>query len=92
LERLARLYWFTIEFGVIREDGEIKAYGTGILSSAGELESMKDAELRPLDLTEVTRQQYDPTRYQPLLFCAESFDAMYDTLSKFLTKHITERS
>jgi phenylalanine-4-hydroxylase len=84
LERLARVYWFTIEFGVIREDGEIKAYGTGILSSAGELESMKDAELQPLDLTAITQQEYDPTRYQPLLFCADSFDHMYETLRDFL--------
>lgn len=84
LEHLARVYWFTIEFGVLREAGEIKAYGTGILSSAGELESMNQAELRPLDLSAVTRQEYDPTRYQPILFCAESFDAMYQMLRDFL--------
>ena len=36
LDRLARVYWFTIEFGVLREDGRIKAYGTGLLSSAGD--------------------------------------------------------
>src|SRR5215510_13153304 len=50
LDRLARVYWFTIEFGVLREDGRVKAYGTGLLSSAGELAEMHKAELRPLDL------------------------------------------
>ena len=87
LERLARIYWFTIEFGVLREDGEVKAYGTGILSSAGELESMKDAELRPLNLDAIREQEYDPTKYQPILFCADSFDSMYETLRGFLIKH-----
>jgi phenylalanine-4-hydroxylase len=87
LERLARVYWFTIEFGVVREDGAIKAYGTGILSSAGELESMKEAELRPLDLNAITFQEYDPTRYQPILFCAESFEKMYQMLRSFLTSY-----
>ncbi|MBA2527313.1 MAG: phenylalanine 4-monooxygenase, partial [Pyrinomonadaceae bacterium] len=70
LERLARVYWFTIEFGVLREDGRLKAYGTGLLSSAGELEAMHGAELRPLDLEAVARQEYDPTKFQPVLFCA----------------------
>ncbi|MEK6282064.1 MAG: phenylalanine 4-monooxygenase [Acidobacteriota bacterium] len=87
LERLARVYWFTIEFGVVREDGAIKAYGTGILSSAGELESMKEAELRPLDLDAITLQEYDPTRYQPILFYAESFDEMCQILRGFLTSY-----
>ena len=84
LERLSRLYWFTIEFGVLREDGEVKAYGTGLLSSAGELEEMRDAELRPLDLDAATNQEYDPTHFQPVLFCADSFDAMYRGLREYL--------
>ena len=85
LERLSRVYWFTIEFGVVRENGEIKAYGTGLLSSAGELEAMHQAELRPLDLEAASRQQYDPTKYQPILFCADSFAEMYQALRQFLT-------
>ncbi len=85
LERLSRVYWFTIEFGVVRENGEIKAYGTGLLSSAGELEAMHHAELRPLDLEAASRQQYDPTKYQPILFCADSFEEMYQALRQFLT-------
>ncbi len=85
LERLARVYWFTIEFGVVREGGEVKAYGTGLLSSAGELEGMGGAELRPLDLDEASRREYDPTRFQPILYCADSFEDMYEALRDFLS-------
>lgn len=84
LDRLARVYWFTIEFGVLRENGDVKAYGTGLLSSAGELEEMHKAELRPLDLDTMSRHDYDPTHYQSVLFCADSFAEMYDRLSEFL--------
>jgi phenylalanine-4-hydroxylase len=86
LERLSRVYWFTIEFGVLREEGKVKAYGTGLLSSAGELEAMHRAQLCPLDLEAASRQEYDPTHFQPLLFCADSFDAMYHALRDFLTR------
>jgi len=84
LERLSRAYWFTVEFGVVCEEGEVKAYGTGLLSSAGELEAMRQAELRPLDLEAASRQEYDPTRYQPVLFCADSFEGMCERLRDFL--------
>jgi phenylalanine-4-hydroxylase len=84
LNRLSRVYWFTIEFGVLREKGSLKAYGTGLLSSAGELEAMHNAELRPLDLEIASRHEYDPTHYQPVLFCAESFETMYYSLHRFL--------
>ncbi|MGB8508966.1 MAG: phenylalanine 4-monooxygenase [Pyrinomonadaceae bacterium] len=86
LDRLARAYWFTIEFGVVREAGAIKAYGAGLVSSAGELEAMRRAELRPLDLAAAARQEYDPTNFQPVLFCADSFDEMYHALKDFLLK------
>src|SRR5437868_1532582 len=86
LDRLARVYWFTIEFGVLRENGRVKAYGTGLLSSAGELSEMHKAELRPLHLEVAANHVYDPTHYQSLLFCADSFDQMYETLREFLLK------
>jgi len=85
LDRLARVYWFTIEFGVLREDGQVKAYGTGLLSSAGELVEMHKAELRPLDIEAAANHVYDPTHYQSILFCADSFDQMYESLRAFLT-------
>jgi phenylalanine-4-hydroxylase len=84
LNRLSRVYWFTIEFGVLREDGALKAYGTGLLSSAGELQAMHDAKLLPLDLERASRHEYDPTHYQPVLFCADSFETMHDSLRAYL--------
>ena len=86
LDRLARVYWFTIEFGVLRQNGQLKAYGTGLLSSAGELEEMHNAELRPLDLEAAASHVYDPTHYQAVLFCAASFDEMERSLREFLTR------
>lgn len=86
MDRLARVYWFTIEFGVLRENGQIKAYGTGLLSSAGELSEMHKAKLRPLDIAVAADHVYDPTHYQAELFCADSFDEMYETLKEFLVR------
>jgi phenylalanine-4-hydroxylase len=86
LDRLARVYWFTIEFGVLRENGGIKAYGTGLLSSAGELAEMHKAELRPLDLDAAANNVYDPTHFQTVLFCADSFDEVYERLREFLVR------
>ena len=85
MERLSRIYWFTIEFGVLREEGKLKAYGTGLLSSAGELKEMHKATLRPLDLEAASRQHYDPTNFQPVLFCANSFEELRGTLREFLS-------
>ena len=86
MDRLARVYWFTIEFGVLRENGRVKAYGTGLLSSAGELSEMHKAKLRPLDINAAADHVYDPTHYQAELFCADSFDEMYETLKEFLVR------
>jgi len=84
IERIARLYWYTIEFGVLREDGRVKAYGAGLVSSAGELASIDRAEIRPFDPETISHQSFDPTKYQPVLFCADSFGAMYSELKSYL--------
>lgn len=84
LERLGRIYWFTIEFGVLREKGQLKAYGVGLLSSAGELQAMDQAELRPLDFEAMERQEYDVTRYQPVLFCADSLTDLAAAMGDYL--------
>jgi phenylalanine-4-hydroxylase len=85
LDQLARVYWYTIEFGVVREDGGVKSYGAGLLSSAGELERTQGAELRALDLDAASRQLYDATQYQPFFYCANSFAEMFQTLRDYLS-------
>ncbi|KAL0491440.1 phenylalanine-4-hydroxylase [Acrasis kona] len=76
ISRLATLYWFTVEFGVCRQDGVRKAYGAGLLSSFGELEhSMSDVpDIKPFEPDKVCEQTYPITSFQPLYFEAESFE------------------
>lgn len=83
----ARVFWFTLEFGVIREHGELRAYGAGLLSSYGEIESFRDAEIRPWDLDAMATTDYDITVYQPLLFAAPSFDLMVADLSAHFARY-----
>jgi phenylalanine-4-hydroxylase len=72
LRFLSRVLWFTLEFGVVVENGDVRAYGAGILSSYGELGEFRAMQMRPLNLLEMGTAQYDITRYQPVLYRAES--------------------
>ena len=83
LKFLADVFWFTIEFGVLYEDGELRAYGAGILSSYGEMEEFRRMEIRPLDLLEMGTLEYDITHYQPVLYAAESMGHLMDVLGGF---------
>ena len=83
LQFLADVFWFTIEFGVMREDGEVRAYGAGILSSYGEIEEFRGADLRPLDILAMATQEYDITKYQPVLFCADGMGELEDVVGGF---------
>jgi len=83
LQVIADVFWFTLEFGVIRENGELKAYGAGILSSYGEIEEFRHTEIRPLDLAEMSTVEYDITSYQPILYAAESMDQLEDVVGGF---------
>ena len=83
LQFLADVFWFTIEFGVMREEGEVRAYGAGILSSYGEIEEFRGADLRPLDLLEMGTLEYDITKYQPVLFCADGMGELEDVVGGF---------
>jgi phenylalanine-4-hydroxylase len=83
LRFLSRVFWFTVEFGVVMEDGELKAYGAGILSSYGEIDEFRDMELRPIDLVEMGTADYDITHYQPVLYRAESLDEVREVVGGF---------
>jgi len=71
LRFLSRVFWFSLEFGVVMEDGALRAYGAGILSSSGELTQFGAMDLRPLDLRQMGTADYDITHYQPVLYRAE---------------------
>lgn len=85
LKQVERLYWYTLEFGVARENGDVKAYGAGLLSSYGELGSFEDrARLEPFDLERIAATPYDPTDYQKVLFVADSFTEMTRRVADWL--------
>ncbi|HEU0086238.1 MAG TPA: phenylalanine 4-monooxygenase [Pseudonocardiaceae bacterium] len=85
LDVFSRVFWFTLEFGVLYEDGALKAYGAGLLSSYGEIETFREAQIRPWDLPAMATQDYDITHYQPVLFAAESFEQMLTDLHEFFS-------
>ena len=85
MKRLERVYWYTLEFGLVRENGALRTYGAGILSSFGEMERFtSEAEIRPLDFDDASARPYDPTRYQPVLYVSPSFDRMVADVADFL--------
>ena len=87
LEYFSRVFWFSLEFGVLWEEGELRTYGAGLLSSCAEIQLFEKAEIHPFDLAAMGTTDYDITRYQPLLFAAMSFDHAYDELSAFFSTY-----
>jgi phenylalanine-4-hydroxylase len=83
LEFFSRVFWFSLEFGVVWERDELRTYGAGLLSSYGEIQSFRQAEVRRFDIAVMGTLDYDITRYQPVLFAASSFDAMVRELGGF---------
>jgi phenylalanine-4-hydroxylase len=83
--RLERAYWWTMEFGGLMEDGVVKAFGSGLLSSFGEIGRFAtNAKLLPFDIAAMAATPYDPTDYQPQVFVAPSWEALYYDLSTWL--------
>jgi phenylalanine-4-hydroxylase len=80
-EKLARLYWYTVEFGLIRQADGLRAYGAGILSSVGELKHAvrsDEPHRLPLDLMRTMRTQYKIDTYQSNYFVIESFAQLFE--------------
>jgi phenylalanine-4-hydroxylase len=80
LERMGRLFWFTVEFGLIRQNGAIKVYGSGLVSSHGECSRVLagGCEVKDFDLDAVLNQEFQTSEMQPVLYAVQSFDQIYE--------------
>ncbi len=90
IKAMARFFWFTIEFGLMRGRDGLKVYGSGLLSSFGEIEhSLRSPDVQrfPMQLEWAVNQGFEIDHYQPLLFVVDSFDHLFslvDTLEKWM--------
>ncbi|MDD5363630.1 MAG: phenylalanine 4-monooxygenase [Ignavibacteria bacterium] len=85
IKAMARFFWFTIEFGLIRSGKELRAYGSGLLSSYGELAySLDSPEVQryPIQLEWAVNQYFEIDKYQPLLFIVDSFDHLFSLVGE----------
>lgn len=82
LERLGRLFWYTVEFGVMRRGGKIKVYGSGVISSHGECTNVIEGgcEVKAFDLETVLDTPVKVDELQKVLFAIESFDEIYEAM------------
>ncbi|XP_025098856.1 tryptophan 5-hydroxylase 1-like isoform X2 [Pomacea canaliculata] len=85
IEKFATLYWFTVEFGLCKQGGQLKAYGAGTLSSYAELKhSLSEAPQRlPFDPDTTAVQEYKDDDLQPIYFVVESFEEMMDKMRQY---------
>jgi len=88
LEELGRLYWFTVEFGLVEHEGGIKAYGAGLLSSYGELSHAfsDEVERRPFDLEQVINTPYDYSDMQPILYVIPSYRELKEATRRYVER------
>ncbi|MGH7678429.1 MAG: phenylalanine 4-monooxygenase [Gemmatimonadaceae bacterium] len=79
---MARLFWFTVEFGLIRERGQVKIYGSGLISSHGDAaNALSDkCDRRPFQLDKVLAQPFEIDHLQDVLFVVESFDQLFEAV------------
>jgi phenylalanine-4-hydroxylase len=82
LEKLGRLFWYTVEFGLIREGNEIKVYGSGLISSHGECRNVIEGHcaVRAFSLDEVLATPVKVDELHKLLFAVNSFDQIYEAM------------
>ena len=84
---MGRIYWFTVEFGLVEADSEIKAFGAGLLSSFKELKNAfsDNVERRPFVLEESTiEHDYTYSDMQPVLYVAPSYKFLKEETRRFI--------
>lgn len=84
VEMLGRIYWFTVEFGLIREKGKVKIYGAGIMSSAGETKFCLSDQPKhlPYDAWKVMNTPFFNDRIQETYFIIDSFEQLYGSVEE----------
>ena len=85
MRAMARFFWFTVEFGLMRGAAGVKVYGSGLLSSYGEIEhAVESGEVQryPAQLEWIVNQAFEIDHYQPLLFMVDSFEHLYDLVGE----------
>ncbi len=85
IEAVARLYWYTVEFGLIQEAAGLRIYGAGILSSSGETDYslQSDKPLRvPYNVQRIIDTPYIKDRYQEIYFVIDSFEQLYESMGE----------
>jgi phenylalanine-4-hydroxylase len=84
IEKLGRIYWFTVEFGLIENESGLKIYGAGILSSFGESKFSLSVEptRKPFDIVEVMNTDFDNTVIQELYFVIESYEQLSKSIEQ----------
>lgn len=83
LQRISRLYWYTVEFGLIHEENDLKIYGGGIISSAGESHYCLSKKVPKIDfeLEKVLNTPYHIDRYQDHYFVIQSYEQLYESVT-----------
>ncbi len=81
---MARLFWFTVEFGLIREGGEVKVYGSGLISSHADAANAlgPGCDRRPFSLDAVLAQPFRIDDLQPVLFVVEDFGQLFAAVAE----------
>ena len=85
IKAMSRFFWFTVEFGLMRGARGTCAYGSGLLSSYGELEhaiESEEVQRYPLQMEWVINQVAEIDHYQPLLFIVDSFDHLFELVDR----------
>jgi phenylalanine-4-hydroxylase len=86
-QAMARLFWFTVEFGLIRERGEVKIYGSGLISSQGDAANAlaPACDKRRFVLRDVLAQPFEIDHFQNILFVLDSFDQLFEAVVEATT-------
>jgi len=85
IKAMARFFWFTVEFGLMRANNGLRVYGSGLLSSYGEIEHAIDSpevQRYPIQIEWAINQTFEIDHYQPLLFIVDSFDHLFSLVDQ----------